>query len=753
MSADVQESHNKSDEHLISFTRNSRSSPDVKIALDVGTIFDHMLGDGYSTIDPSVKIWTKEIAEELRSRIEDNPIVGSEFGQWDKLEQQLDGATDQAVLMAAELVFLREQPLRTATPATRRKHVEAVLSHLEDPIEIPPSMIGWLNRPPRSGGFVGGQGYNGLLYKHLTWASTFIREWCRLPLSNREAARRDPWKLQKIMIESGQDVPDIRNAFQYLARPDVFEAIASRQLKEKIRNSLGDRIGGISGKDAISIDRDLLAIRAAIMEDFNEEFHYWTDGVQELWDPSESSVKSSTASQHQPVEQRERHYWLYSPGNQAEKWGELSKAGLMAVAWDSMGDLSEFQSQESMRQKLIEIEPRSDRSNDARTLWEFQNEIAIGDVIFVKRGRKSIIGRGEVSSHAKYDPARSEYKHVRSVEWTHFGDWANLGNAALKTLTDITMKLGLVEYLEDLIVDDSEENSVVPVIEAKHYSREDFLSDVYMPEHKYDRLIRLVRRKKNVILNGPPGVGKTYLAKRLAWSIMGEKDSRRLRMVQFHQSYSYEDFMMGFRPNAEGGFTLVDGPFYRFCETARADDPERDYFFLIDEINRGNVSKILGELLMLIEADKRGQELQLIYNNENFSVPPNVHILGMMNTADRSLAVMDYALRRRFGFYAIEPGYSSDGFEAWRSELGNETFDSLVKVIVELNIAIREDPALGAGFTIGHSYLSRPADGITDDDWLFSVIEDEFVPLLEEYWFDEPILAAEWTAKLRAAIQ
>lgn len=156
-----------------------------------------------------------------------------------------------------------------------------------------------------------------------------------------------------------------------------------------------------------------------------------------------------------------------------------------------------------------------------------------------------------------------------------------------------------------------------------------------------------MKTKKNIILQGAPGVGKTFAAKRLAYAIMGEMNSSRVMMVQFHQSYCYEDFVMGFRPSKDG-FELTSGPFYQFCKTAQIDN-EHDYFFIIDEINRGNLSKIFGELL--IEKDKRGEKMRLLYSNEQFAVPRNVHIIGMMNTSDRSLAMIDYALRRRFAFF------------------------------------------------------------------------------------------------------
>jgi 5-methylcytosine-specific restriction enzyme B len=275
---------------------------------------------------------------------------------------------------------------------------------------------------------------------------------------------------------------------------------------------------------------------------------------------------------------------------------------------------------------------------------------------------------------------------------------------------------------------------------------------VYLSEDRYDRLCSLLGRKKNIILAGPPGVGKTFAAKRLAYSIIGTKDTSRVQMVQFHQSYSYEDFMMGYRPTEAGGFTLAEGPFYRFCEEARADDSDRPYFFIIDEINRGNISKIFGELLMLIEADKRGHDLRLLYKNETFSVPANLHVIGMMNTADRSLAVLDYALRRRFGFFEMVPGFNSDGFIRWQQELASPAFDRLVNAVVDLNESIADDPALGPGFLIGHSFLGSPPSDDIHEDWLHSIVEDELIPLIHEYWFDEPEKAEEKASSLRAAL-
>ena len=285
--------------------------------------------------------------------------------------------------------------------------------------------------------------------------------------------------------------------------------------------------------------------------------------------------------------------------------------------------------------------------------------------------------------------------------------------------------------------------------ENESYGVETFLEDVYMDEGNYRMLTALVQSKKNVILQGPPGVGKTYAAERLAYSMMGVKDPNRVMMVQFHQSYSYEDFIMGFRPS-EAGFQLRYGVFYRFCKDAEIDS-ENSYFFIIDEINRGNLSKIFGELFMLIESDKRGFPLQLLYADEKFSVPGNVHIIGMMNTADRSLAMLDYALRRRFAFYEMKPGFDTEGFRTYQMALASERFDKLIRCVENLNRAIAADESLGEGFCIGHSFFCNLKQAT--DQALFRIVEFELIPLLKEYWFDEPFKVNDWANSLRSAIK
>ena len=283
---------------------------------------------------------------------------------------------------------------------------------------------------------------------------------------------------------------------------------------------------------------------------------------------------------------------------------------------------------------------------------------------------------------------------------------------------------------------------------AAPYSVDDIVTDgVFLSEAKLESMLSRIRTKKAVILQGPPGVGKTFLARRLAFALMEERAPERVRMIQFHQSYAYEDFIRGYRPSpsARGGFELQDGVFLTFCERARQ-QPEDDFVFIIDEINRGNLSQIFGELLMLIEADKRGPgyALPLVYRRPDeaeFFVPPNVHILGLMNLADRSLAMVDYAIRRRFAFIDLEPQYDSDVYRTWLTDrgMGEPFVDRIVRRMTELNETIASDPLLGRNYCVGHSFFCPRGDDFSTlgQAWVDGIIENEIVPLLREYWFDD----------------
>lgn len=607
-------------------------------------------------------------------------------------------------------------------------------------------------------------------------------------------------------------------------------------------------------------------------------------------------LKTSQAAEEERKEiaEKKANYWVYAPGEKAVFWDNYYEEGIMGLGWNKLGDLKEIGDFGSLVTQL-KWTYGTDKSQDknADMLYAFAYEMKPGDVIFVKKGRTHILGRGVVSSDYYYDNEREFQPHLRKVKWTDKGDWELDNYLAMKTLTKISgykivdklnalidgqgsvddpldssinywwltgspkywspsndwelgdnidytlynekgnkrrvfkhfteakpgdiviayestpvLKIvaigsvvsetdGEVLYIrkdEDLlspipyseilnnpilknsepvlnrcqgslfrltpdeykevmrlirkenlepIVDDTEQPEVFET-----YTDEDFLKQVYLDKQQLHTLKSLLNRKKNLILQGAPGVGKTYAAKRLAYAVMGIKDETRVKVIQFHQNYSYEDFVMGYKPNGEGGFSLANGVFYDFCQQARI---HRDvpYFLIIDEINRGNLSKIFGELLQLIEADYRDQSLQLAYNKQRFSVPSNLYIIGMMNTADRSLAMIDYALRRRFSFFEMKPGFETPQFQKYIAGFNDAKLVSFVNAIIALNKVVADDDSLGSGFCIGHSYLCDLGSNYD----LESIVEYDIIPMLREYWFDNDDRFNNEAQKLRDALK
>ena len=343
----------------------------------------------------------------------------------------------------------------------------------------------------------------------------------------------------------------------------------------------------------------------------------------------------------------------------------------------------------------------NDNGNKRRIFQNFLDAKA-GDMIigYESNPVKQIVAIGKVSAEQDGEKIYFEkieglsspidYQTLKSCSELERMEYFSNPQGSLFKLTK-----GEYDFIVDMIRD---ENPLVQEEKSEKYDKADFLNEVYMTESRYDMLLSVLKNKKNIILQGAPGVGKTFAAKRLAYSMIGEKDENRIEFVQFHQNYSYEDFMMGYKP-VNDGFELKYGIFYRFCQKA-ANQPDKDFFFIIDEINRGNMSKIFGELLMLIECDYRGTKATLAYNGLSFAVPKNLYIIGMMNTADRSLAMIDYALRRRFSFFEIEPGFDSEGFVKYQNGLNNETFNTLIERVKELNKEIALDKSLGKGSCI-----------------------------------------------------
>lgn len=391
-------------------------------------------------------------------------------------------------------------------------------------------------------------------------------------------------------------------------------------------------------------------------------------------------------------------------------------------------------------------------AGNKRRIYRYFEEVQVGDKIigYESSPSKRITAILEITKGIFTDEEARECIEFQIDEKIEYPiSWNDLKEIPLLQKSEVFInnqgslfKLTKEEYdiLRDIIDDKN-----ITTDNLKEYKPYSFINDIdkpLIPQEQFDNAIRLLTRKKNMILQGPPGVGKTFIVKKIAYEMMGEENDLCIEMVQFHQSYSYEDFIQGYRPTESGRFELKNGVFYNFCQRANA-HPNKKYFFIIDEINRGNLSKIFGELMMLIETDKRGQLLSLNYgstDSERFGVPSNVYIIGTMNTADRSLAIVDYALRRRFAFITLVPCLD----ERFRNLLVNDQgiapalVNHIIQQLTHINQKIRKDPNLGVGFEIGHSYFcTSREEGLSPIQWWHDIVEYELKPLLEEIWFDD----------------
>lgn len=395
-----------------------------------------------------------------------------------------------------------------------------------------------------------------------------------------------------------------------------------------------------------------------------------------------------------------------------------------------------------------------------RRIYKYFEAAKEGDLIigYESTPTKQIKAIYEVTKgiHNTANGEEIEFELVEKLEIpVHWNDLKN--NAALQHCEVFINNQGslfkLTEEEYDIIREIIDNKNIITekLLQSSNIKKYKFTDDSDKPfisEVDFLQTVALLKRKKNIILQGPPGVGKTFIARKLAYEIMQEVKDANIEMVQFHQSYSYEDFIQGLRPTQKGGFDLRDGIFYSFCQRALA-HPDRPFFFIIDEINRGNLSKIFGELMMLIEADKREEKfaLKLTYaedEEDRFYVPSNLYIIGTMNTADRSLAIVDYALRRRFAFITLQPDYGNN-FRSFLASKGLSAgmVEHICSAVTKVNSKIKEDINLGEGFQIGHSYFCTFTTNEDENKWWNEILSFELKPLLEEIWFDDSTIVSE----------
>ena len=434
-----------------------------------------------------------------------------------------------------------------------------------------------------------------------------------------------------------------------------------------------------------------------------------------------------------------KNHWVIACGINSNQWDNFKNNNLIAIGWDNLGDLSKFKSKQEIFDKLKDerSEGDPDPRNDALCCYDFVNSMKVNDLVFVKKGTSKLVAYGKIIGDYKYDENLSEYRNIRSVEWINIKE-NEIDPITGKTLTNFNKYPETVEKYLKLMANDN--NKDLELNELK---------DTFFSEEFFNNIIDTLKVKKNIILQGPPGTGKTFISKKLAERITGKKEN--IFSIQFHQSYSYEEFVVGFKPNSEGNFALQKGSLIQICEKAKQNENE-NFVMFIDEINRANISKVFGELLSLIENDKRGPEnaVKILYseNDINFYIPGNLYFICAMNTADRSLKMVDYALRRRFSFFEFKPEFDKPEFKNFLKDknVNAKTIDRIVNNISKVNQQISDDNfELGDGYCIGHSYFC-PKGNSSDsfgDQWYEQIIEYEIKPLINEYYFDKPDQAKE----------
>ena len=411
-----------------------------------------------------------------------------------------------------------------------------------------------------------------------------------------------------------------------------------------------------------------------------------------------------------------KHYWLYSPGEQAVNWEEFYNEGIMAIGWDKLENLENYTDRKSILKALINnYGGGEDQRNNVSAIDDFcngENKINKGDIVIAKKGTKTLLGYGKVISDYYFDEERAAYKHCREVKWLKKGVWDANNNLPTKTLTDVTTYNSDIEGIKYA-------QYLLNIMNGNTQAQEDNL------------VIKLLKYKPQIILQGPPGTGKTREAKRIAKALLGLgendslEDNEQFKLIQFHPSYSYEDFVRGIvaKPNEEGNgivYTAENKILGAFAKEALK-DKNKPYVLVIDEINRANLSAVLGELIYALEYRSEAvQSMYAIDGENNLILPPNLYIIGTMNTADRSVGHIDYAIRRRFAFVNILP-------KDLTNELGDQFESALFAKVTNLFNTNLSPEFKKEEVQLGHSYF------ITKNTPINIRWEYEIKPILFEY--------------------
>ncbi len=686
-----------------------------------------------SAIDPSLRTWTVENARELRRRIETNPAGGAKF--MDKLAGQMKGANDAVIVLLAELLYLRNAPLTDMRQATKAERSSTVLSWGSVPRSLPQALIDALDQ---ADAFKGGQGYHAQTPAHLLWLTRFVEHWLETSESERAEGLRDPFAFREISASTPGDMPSIRYVVEYLAWPGVFPSVVSADHRSRIHAALMVDLGEPSGHDDRAITHDLSALQAfhnRKVKGHGERYMWYRSPYRERWNPDAD---------------RPPRAWLMRPGDGGSVLVQSWLAeGFVSLSAKMLGTVEpgspEPQVAKAVKDGYIHLDA-SQREATTAAYHAFLSMVKEDDVVAtIEAGRLYV---GVVSGPAHYvDEAGSRLR--RDVLWTATPIEQSSLAAPLPSLLDqqgsVVDATAAYDILKDLIdatsIDDTESIDTASLTEKASPATtpplpavtDSVAASLNMERAYLQEIVDLLQRRQQIVLYGPPGTGKTYVAKELAKHLVG--DPSRVRLVQFHPSYAYEDFFEGYRPVTQDGqatFALKDGPLRLLAAEAKnPENRENAYILIIDEMNRANLAKVFGELYFLLEYRKETVRLQY-RPDEAFFLPPNLFIIGTMNTADRSIALVDAAIRRRFPFYEMHPSEEPVKSVLGRYLEANHIADDRAALLDELNRRMGEG---GRDLQIGPSYLMRPE--IQQDPDIDLVWRYDILPLLDEHFYGE----------------
>jgi 5-methylcytosine-specific restriction enzyme B len=717
----------------LSYVRGPGKSPATEDA--AWKILEPGLMDTASPIDGQTPTWTDAASSSLLLTRESQDAADA-GGYLGRLQAQLAGSSNDVYLLAAELTYLQCVALENTGTAKKIERINTILSWSPaGPAELPQELTAALAAP---GAFNGGQGFNMHIAAHIGWLLRFIKHVRGLSQSELDAALSSPWAWMDLTAAVPDDVPAIRYTIDYFVWPNYLQPIVAKEDRKKIRDAFAPLLGGPRGNTEIDIAQDLHEIRQ-IHDGDSGKYSEW------YWEPFKSQWQNFAGTV--------RKAWLVRQAQAGNPMAETWQAeGIVTLPAQTLGEEiigHDFESVLSAVKDVYGHINLADQKDKAKELHRFASQMNDGDLVIAPWEEVLLVG--SVDSEAYVGDFHGN-KLCRAVDW-HPDPVPNadlpdplprlLGEPG--GIVDVTEALLAIEIWRrrptsgeegpDIPGTDQRKPTIDVVPQLKNASDE-LAAKLHVERHDLQELIDLLRTRRQIVLYGPPGTGKTFIGKHLARYLAGTEHAEHIQIVQFHPSFSYEDFFEGFRPsapvNGQVGFELQPGPLRRLAKLAsQPGNEDKPFFLLIDEMNRGNLAKVFGELYFLLEYRKDSIRLQ--YSpDEEFTLPQNLFIIGTMNTADRSIAMVDAAIRRRFAFVELHPQDGMVKDVLTRFLVANERSVLAADLLASLNEELGTDKR---DLAVGPSYFMK--DDALDAAGLRRVWKYELLPLLEEYHFGE----------------